>query len=125
MLIWKCIHINGKSNAICFKGFSSFNVLGPYPFALELSCKIAIKRKTKLPTNVPRSCNKIEGLHFLIGNVLLFVTQILKDGLSAVHVPYSYGFAIILLTLIVKAATLPLTKQQVSTNYSNFYRQIY
>ena len=38
----------------------------------------------------------------------------LKDGLSAVHVPYSYGFAIILLTILVKAATLPLTKKQVN-----------
>jgi YidC/Oxa1 family membrane protein insertase len=37
----------------------------------------------------------------------------MKDGLSAVHVPYAYGFAIILLTVVVKAATLPLTKQQV------------
>lgn len=42
------------------------------------------------------------------------VFQVLKDGLSAVHIPYSYGFAIILLTVIVKVATLPLTKQQVS-----------
>lgn len=40
--------------------------------------------------------------------------QVLKDGLAAVHVPYSYGFAIILLTVIVKVATFPLTKQQVS-----------
>jgi len=39
---------------------------------------------------------------------------VLKDGLSAVHVPYAYGFAIILLTIIVKAVTLPLTKQQVN-----------
>jgi hypothetical protein len=39
---------------------------------------------------------------------------VLKDGLSAVHVPYSYGFAIILLTILVKAATLPLTKKQVN-----------
>lgn len=39
--------------------------------------------------------------------------QILKDGLSAVHVPYAYGFAIILLTVIVKIATFPLTKKQV------------
>lgn len=47
--------------------------------------------------------------------------QVLKDGLSAVHVPYSYGFAIILLTVIVKAATLPLTKQQVNDKiWSNF-----
>jgi hypothetical protein len=29
-------------------------------------------------------------------------------------VPYAYGFAIILLTIIVKAVTLPLTKQQVN-----------
>ena len=42
--------------------------------------------------------------------------QVLKDGLDAVHVPYSYGFAIILLTVIVKVATFPLTKQQVGTN---------
>lgn len=42
--------------------------------------------------------------------------QVLKDGLSALHVPYAYGFAIILLTVIVKIATLPLTKKQVS-NY--------
>lgn len=39
--------------------------------------------------------------------------QVLKDGLSALHVPYAYGFAIILLTVIVKAATFPLTKKQV------------
>jgi len=45
---------------------------------------------------------------------LSLVIQVLKDGLSAVHVPYSYGFAIILLTILVKAATLPLTKKQVN-----------
>lgn len=39
--------------------------------------------------------------------------QVLKDGLTAVHVPYAYGFAIILLTVIVKLVTFPLTKQQV------------
>jgi YidC/Oxa1 family membrane protein insertase len=48
--------------------------------------------------------------------------KILKDGLSAVHVPYAYGFAIILLTVIVKLATLPLTKQQVKIfNLFPFY----
>lgn len=40
--------------------------------------------------------------------------QVLKDGLSTLHVPYSYGFAIILLTVLVKAATFPLTKKQVN-----------
>jgi len=39
--------------------------------------------------------------------------QVLKDGLSALHVPYPYGFAIILLTVLVKVATFPLSKKQV------------
>ncbi|NP_001152272.1 Inner membrane protein ALBINO3, chloroplastic [Zea mays] len=50
-----------------------------------------------------------------ISEALEVVLKVLKDGLSAVHVPYSYGFAIILLTIIVKAATLPLTKKQVES----------
>ncbi|KAB5520306.1 hypothetical protein DKX38_024625 [Salix brachista] len=44
-----------------------------------------------------------------------FVLKVLKDGLSEVHVPYAYGFAIILLTIVVKVATLPLTKKQVES----------
>ncbi|XP_057750069.1 inner membrane protein PPF-1, chloroplastic [Arachis stenosperma] len=50
-----------------------------------------------------------------ISEAMEFVLKVLKDGLSAVHVPYAYGFAIILLTVVVKAATLPLTKQQVES----------
>ncbi|KAL5814467.1 hypothetical protein ACOSQ4_025108 [Xanthoceras sorbifolium] len=50
-----------------------------------------------------------------ISEAMEFVLKILKDGLTAVHVPYSYGFAIILLTVIVKVATFPLTKQQVES----------
>ncbi|KHG22405.1 Inner membrane PPF-1, chloroplastic [Gossypium arboreum] len=44
-----------------------------------------------------------------------FVLKVLKDGLSTLHVPYAYGFAIILLTVLVKVATFPLTKQQVES----------
>ncbi|XP_057528356.1 ALBINO3-like protein 1, chloroplastic [Amaranthus tricolor] len=43
------------------------------------------------------------------------VLKVLKDGLSTLHVPYSYGFAIILLTVLVKAATFPLSKKQVES----------
>ncbi|XP_044489558.1 ALBINO3-like protein 1, chloroplastic [Mangifera indica] len=50
-----------------------------------------------------------------ITNVMETVLKVLKDGLSTLHVPYSYGFAIILLTVIVKAATFPLTKKQVES----------
>ncbi|XP_058729909.1 inner membrane protein PPF-1, chloroplastic isoform X2 [Vicia villosa] len=58
---------------------------------------------------------KSGGWFGFISDGMEFVLKVLKDGLSTVHVPYSYGFAIILLTVIVKAATLPLTKQQVES----------
>ncbi|EFN53953.1 hypothetical protein CHLNCDRAFT_25162, partial [Chlorella variabilis] len=44
--------------------------------------------------------------------------KVLDDGLEKVGVPYSYGFAIILLTVLVKVATYPLTKQQVESTLS-------
>ncbi|KZV26747.1 inner membrane protein PPF-1, chloroplastic [Dorcoceras hygrometricum] len=50
-----------------------------------------------------------------ISEAMEAVLKVLKDGLTAVHVPYAYGFAIILLTVIVKVATLPLTKKQVES----------
>ena len=40
--------------------------------------------------------------------------QVLDQGISGAGIPYSYGFAIILLTILVKLATYPLSKQQVS-----------
>ncbi|XWS22699.1 hypothetical protein CRYUN_Cryun29cG0058500 [Craigia yunnanensis] len=50
-----------------------------------------------------------------ITNSMETILKVLKDGLSALHVPYSYGFAIILLTVLVKAATFPLTRKQVES----------
>ncbi|KAK1377377.1 ALBINO3-like protein 1, chloroplastic [Heracleum sosnowskyi] len=50
-----------------------------------------------------------------ISNYMEIVLKVLKDGLSTVHAPYAYGFAIILLTVLVKAATFPLTKKQVES----------
>ncbi|CAN6449265.1 unnamed protein product [Victoria cruziana] len=53
----------------------------------------------------------LSGITYLLESVL----KVLKDGLSALHVPYSYGFAIILLTVLVKAATFPLSRKQVES----------
>ncbi|CAM8919508.1 unnamed protein product [Rhodiola kirilowii] len=58
---------------------------------------------------------KAGGWFGFIAEAMEVVLKVLKDGLSAVHVPYAYGFAIILLTVLVKAATYPLTKQQVES----------
>ncbi|OVA18330.1 Membrane insertase OXA1/ALB3/YidC [Macleaya cordata] len=58
---------------------------------------------------------KSGGWFGFISDSMEIVLKVLKDGLSAVHVPYAYGFAIILLTVLVKAVTYPLTKQQVES----------
>mmetsp|Transcript_2106 Transcript_2106/g.2962 ORF Transcript_2106/g.2962 Transcript_2106/m.2962 type:complete len:453 (+) Transcript_2106:94-1452(+) len=47
--------------------------------------------------------------------VLEFVLKAIDGALEKFGVPYSYGFAIILLTLGVKVATFPLSKQQVES----------
>lgn len=39
--------------------------------------------------------------------------QVLDSMIAGVNIPYSYGFAIILLTILVKILTFPLTKKQV------------
>ena len=39
--------------------------------------------------------------------------QFLDERLEESGVPYSYGFAIILLTIMVKVATFPLSQKQV------------
>jgi hypothetical protein len=44
--------------------------------------------------------------------------QILESGLQKANVPYSYGFAIILLTVLVKLATYPLSKKSVRAGSS-------
>lgn len=44
--------------------------------------------------------------------------QVLDSMLTSVGVPYSYGFAIILLTILVKIVTYPLTKKQVPAAFA-------
>ncbi|GAB4824378.1 Inner membrane protein PPF-1, chloroplastic [Ancistrocladus abbreviatus] len=50
-----------------------------------------------------------------ISDSMEVVLKVLNDLLTTVHVPYAYGFAIILLTVLVKVATFPLTKKQVES----------
>lgn len=66
-------------------------------------------------TSADGAVQKGGGWFGFIAEAMEVVLKVLKDGLQTVHVPYAYGFAIILLTVIVKVATLPLTKQQVES----------
>ena len=48
-----------------------------------------------------------------ITNTLNFTLQQIQTGLDQLHVPYSYGWAIIGLTVATKIVTFPFTKIQV------------
>lgn len=50
-----------------------------------------------------------------IANVLEGALESIDGVLSAAHVPYSYGFSIIVLTVFVKALTFPLSKKQIES----------
>ncbi|XP_043805396.1 ALBINO3-like protein 1, chloroplastic isoform X2 [Manihot esculenta] len=62
-------------------------------------------------TTTEQNNDWLSGITYYMESVL----KVLEDGLSALHVPYAYGFAIILLTVLVKAVTFPLTKKQVES----------
>ncbi|XP_068668812.1 inner membrane protein PPF-1, chloroplastic [Aristolochia californica] len=76
---------------------------------------VATADSTSAATSTDAAVQKNGGWFGFISDAMEVVLKVLKDGISAVHVPYAYGFAIILLTVIVKIATLPLTKQQVES----------
>lgn len=50
-----------------------------------------------------------------IANILESLLEGIDGVLAGANVPYSYGFSIILLTLLVKVATFPLTKKQMDS----------
>ncbi|CAI7772998.1 unnamed protein product [Closterium sp. NIES-54] len=50
-----------------------------------------------------------------LADLLETFLKVLEEGLVSLKVPYAYGFSIILLTIIVKLVTYPLTKKQVES----------
>lgn len=66
-------------------------------------------------------CGSTANSQLCLLTTLCTVLQILDQGISAAGIPYSYGFAIILLTILVKLATYPLSKQQVSCIFMMFH----
>ena len=63
--------------------------------------------------SVPAQVKRAGGWVAPLADSLQSVLEFLQTGLNAAHVPYSYGYSIILLTLLVKLATFPFTKKQV------------
>ncbi|XP_037497760.1 ALBINO3-like protein 1, chloroplastic [Jatropha curcas] len=71
----------------------------------------AVSNSDTISTTTKQNNDWLSGITSYMETIL----KVLKDGLSTLHVPYAYGFAIILLTVLVKAATFPLTKKQVES----------
>lgn len=55
---------------------------------------------------------RYDGFLSPLSDTLEKILGVLQHGLEILHVPYSYGFSIILLTVFVRTATYPLTKKQ-------------
>ncbi|KAI4336644.1 hypothetical protein L6164_015144 [Bauhinia variegata] len=72
----------------------------------------AVSYSDTVTTTTGQSNDWLSGITSYMESIL----KVLKDGLSTLHVSYAYGFAIILLTVLVKAATFPLTKKQVESS---------
>ncbi|KAI0498292.1 hypothetical protein KFK09_021533 [Dendrobium nobile] len=101
-------------------GFDSLFDLGGITSRMEgllftLADAVVAADPSTSETTAAAAAQKNGGWFGFISDAMEVVLKVLKDGLSAVHVPYAYGFAIILLTVIVKAATFPLTKKQVES----------
>uniref|UniRef100_A0A803KS03 Membrane insertase YidC/Oxa/ALB C-terminal domain-containing protein n=1 Tax=Chenopodium quinoa TaxID=63459 RepID=A0A803KS03_CHEQI len=94
---------------------SSIDLSAVFSRAESLIYTLADAAVTASPDASVAPVQKNGGWFGFISDAMEVVLKVLKDGLSTLHVPYSYGFAIILLTVLVKVATFPLTKQQVES----------
>ncbi|CAN1295401.1 ALBINO3-like protein 1, chloroplastic [Linum perenne] len=94
--------------------FSDPNLLERFESVIYTIADAAVANSDVLDsatTTTAKNNDWFSGITYYMESIL----KVLKDVLSTLHVPYSYGFAIILLTIIVKAATFPLTRKQVES----------
>ncbi|KAL3135144.1 hypothetical protein ABBQ32_008079 [Trebouxia sp. C0010 RCD-2024] len=61
------------------------------------------------------TAKRYTGWFSTLADYLETVLNYLQSNLDKVHVPYSYGWSIILLTLLVKTALFPITRKQVES----------
>ncbi|CAL5349769.1 unnamed protein product [Camellia sinensis] len=101
-------HHLGLSNHIQFPDPDSVENLLRHLFGRSESFLFTI---ADAAASTKQSSDWLSGITFYMENVL----KVLADGLATLHVPYAYGFAIILLAVLVKAATFPLSKKQVES----------
>lgn len=83
--------------------------------AAALSPEGALESAQSATSSAVDSASRNTGFFGIFSSSFEKFLKVLDGGLSSAHVPYSYGFSIILLTVLVKLATFPLTKKQVES----------
>jgi hypothetical protein len=79
----------------------------------ELTALAALPDAAQSAQQTVQAATSSGGIFAPLSDGLESILRFLQAGLDSAHVPYSYGWSIILLTLLVKVVTFPLTKQQV------------
>jgi YidC/Oxa1 family membrane protein insertase len=87
----------------------------PHQALADLAAAVAAV-DTTTTTTITASTTNDGGWLAPLTNTLEATLRALQGVLDAAHVPDSYGWSIVLLTLVVKTAVLPLTKQQVESS---------
>jgi len=67
-------------------------------------------------SNAASQASTKTGPFSFIADGLETVLKAIDGGFELLHVPYSYGFSIILLTVVVKILTFPLSKSSVESS---------
>ena len=104
--------------ALSARSVSSFCQLALSACAVSLRCPLALSAcAVSLLCQLVLSACSVSlfcqlALQYLTSTCALSCVQGIDGGLVSLGVPYSYGWAIILLTLSVKLVTFPLTKKQ-------------
>lgn len=82
----------------------------------DLSATAAASDAAAAATDVAaHTAKRYTGWFSTLADYLETVLNYLQSNLDKVHVPYSYGWSIILLTILVKTAIFPITKKQVES----------
>lgn len=82
----------------------------------EASASAAVSDTTAAATDTAvHTAQRYTGWFSTLADYLEGILGYLQTGLDQLHVPYSYGWSIILLTLLVKTALFPITRKQVES----------
>eukprot|EP00210_Caulerpa_lentillifera_P006806 g6505.t1 len=82
----------------------------------DLAAEVVQKTTEAATSDVATTVASKSGPFTAIADALEYCLNVIDSGLETLHVPYAYGFSIIILTVLVKIVTFPLSKKQVESS---------